>query len=130
MSTNSAKSLATRVGFILSFAGVWALPACGSDDPDDPGNPGDAGDPKDPPGGDCGGIAGLTCPGGMFCDFPNGMCGHNDAMGTCRLIPEVCTHECVQVCGCDGRTYCNACLANAAGIDDAPGMSCDDVPPQ
>jgi hypothetical protein len=129
VSTNSAKSFTTRMGFLLSLAGAIALSACGPDDPNDPEGPGDGG-PEDPPGGDCGGIAGLPCPGGMFCDFPSGMCGHNDEMGTCRPIPEVCTHECVQTCGCDGRSYCNACLAHAVGIDDAPGLSCDDVPPQ
>jgi hypothetical protein len=127
VSTNHAKFFATRFGLILSLASGAIFAACGSDDPDHPGGSGDAGGPAGP---DCGGIAGLICPSGMFCDFANGSCGRGDAMGSCRPIPEVCTHECVQICGCDGRSYCNECLAHAAGIDDAPGLTCDDVPPR
>lgn len=28
----------------------------------------------------------------------------------------ICTQDCPQVCGCDGKTYCNTCIANSKGI--------------
>lgn len=30
--------------------------------------------------------------------------------------PGICVQDCPQVCGCDGQTYCNECIANSRGI--------------
>lgn len=70
----------------------------------------------------CGGIAGSTCAENEWCDFDAAhgapACGTADAQGICRPRPEVCPLDCPGACGCDGRFYCNACEAHAAGTDD------------
>ncbi len=65
---------------------------------------------------ECGGLQGLACEAGEFCNFTDGSCGAADQLGICEVIPEVCTDEVDPVCGCDGETYSNACEAAAAGV--------------
>ncbi len=65
----------------------------------------------------CGGITGKACEKGFFCDYPpEQICGNADGQGKCQPIPSACTKEIAEVCGCDGKTYSNACTANAAGV--------------
>jgi hypothetical protein len=74
----------------------------------------------------CGGFTGTQCPTGSFCDYaPTDLCGAFDATGICRgggVSP--CTADCPGVCGCDGKFYCNACVAHNAGTDDSTDRSC------
>jgi hypothetical protein len=62
----------------------------------------------------CDGIAAIQCDEGLWCEHPAGQCKMSDAAGKCIKAPEVCTQDYNPVCGCDGETYGNQCMANAA----------------
>jgi hypothetical protein len=65
----------------------------------------------------CGGIQGLQCADGEFCNYaPEAQCGAADQTGECTKVPDICTLELNAVCGCDGTTYDNPCAARAAAV--------------
>jgi hypothetical protein len=66
---------------------------------------------------DCGGDGYAKA---VFC-APSA-CGQ--AAGTCTRIPEACDFILDQVCGCDGRTYYNACFARMTPVTVAYGGPC------
>ena len=72
----------------------------------------------------CGGAAGVICDSDSWCDF-GGSCGGGDAQGQCRPVgdggPADCTHP---VCGCDGKAYCNAWVAQMNGVGTTASTSC------
>lgn len=73
----------------------------------------------------CGGLVGATCSEGNFCDYSaTGSCGEGDQQGSCMPTPQFCTLDYRPVCGCDGKTYSNACMANAAGVSVASANAC------
>lgn len=58
-----------------------------------------------------------VCETGEFCRRSvKDLCGAADAPGVCSPIPEMCTMDYTPVCGCDGQTYSNECVANSNGV--------------
>ena len=54
-----------------------------------------------------------TCKGDNFCKVAEGTCGTD---GRCEVMPAQCDRTLKQVCGCNGATYDNECLAFAHGV--------------
>lgn len=75
----------------------------------------------------CGGIAGFQCTApNTYCQYATAKaCGKGDQMGTCQTKPDMCTAQYLPVCGCNGQTYSNACMANAAGVSVARSGACN-----
>lgn len=64
----------------------------------------------------------ADCLSGSYCEKPIGACS---GQGACSAVPRACTRELDPVCGCDGTTYPNPCVAAAAGVSIRFAGSCE-----
>jgi hypothetical protein len=71
----------------------------------------------------CGGVAAQRCPPREYCYIAPPQ--HPDKAGVCRPRPEVCTQDFNPVCGVNHKTFGNACMAAAAGINVAHVGKCE-----
>ena len=73
----------------------------------------------------CGGTAACesrtgseACADNAYCFFEmQQACGTAQPEGQCRMRPERCPEEDEPICGCDGETYANACIAATQGVN-------------
>lgn len=72
----------------------------------------------------CGGASNFRCPPEMYCKMGK-HCGGIDNEGTCAIRPETCPLNVTPVCGCDRKTYDNACWAAAQGMSILHDRTCD-----
>ncbi len=72
----------------------------------------------------CGGPSGATCGSGAYCNLAMGACLGPYPTGTCEPKPTSCPGVSSPVCGCDGKTYDNACKAAKAGTAAALAGAC------
>lgn len=77
-------------------------------------------------GGMCGGIMGTQCvDADDYCKMPARMCYDvSDASGICAPKPQACAMVYEPVCGCDGQTHSNSCVAASRGTSVAYEGEC------
>ena len=82
----------------------------------------------DKPGGECSRAPGDTCDEGSVCHYaPSAACGESGAKGACFPMPKTCTRDYSPICGCDGRTYLNICVAHSHAVSPRTTGACPDA---
>jgi hypothetical protein len=73
----------------------------------------------------CGGLKGKVCSAAQYCFYTeSAQCGRGDMTGICKPKPRICPKNYQPVCGCNNKTYSNACVAATAGISVAHEGKC------
>ncbi len=71
----------------------------------------------------CGARGAPACAEGMYCAL-GADCGASDPTGVCRPLEKECDAIYRPVCGCDQKTYGNACEAASKGVSVAQQGAC------
>ena len=66
----------------------------------------------------------AECSAGEYCQHKSG-CGRTGANGSCKALPKKCVMTDAPVCGCDGKTYFNTCVAHRAGANVDHAGACE-----
>jgi hypothetical protein len=67
----------------------------------------------------------VECPAAQYCNVDGHCIVTGAAGGQCAPIQAGgCPPDCPGVCGCDGKTYCSACVAHAVGVSVATSAPC------
>lgn len=77
-------------------------------------------------GDECSGFGLAPCGEGPACMFTEeAQCGATDAPGKClKTGPAFCPEVILPICGCDGNTYQNDCIAASKGVSVASQGAC------
>mmetsp|Transcript_30255 Transcript_30255/g.55767 ORF Transcript_30255/g.55767 Transcript_30255/m.55767 type:complete len:560 (+) Transcript_30255:126-1805(+) len=76
-------------------------------------------------------VGGEDCPAGSFCRLKPGTCltTPDVHVGMCEVKSGICNKMHDPVCGCDGETYTNSCVADTAGVSISGRGKCVDNEP-